>query len=127
MKKLLLLSLLTITASCSLPQADPPPSENVVSKPVENIDTKPPVESEPQLIENFKKEWDAVILNKAEDFNMQVKGFPKYETYLSEFDKILDKMSSITQVNTKTYPKLEKFRLKMLDSKKYTEALKNYL
>lgn len=124
MKKLITLFLLTILIGCDLPQADKPSPEN---KPEIMASTPPIIKSEPELIADFKTEWDAVVLTKAEDFNMQVKGFPKYETYLSELDKTLEKISSLTKVSNETFPKLEKLRLKLIDSKKYKDAQKNFL
>lgn len=78
------------------------------------------IKNEPELIEDFKNKWEAITLTKAT-------GFPQYRTYSNSLLALLQSIYKLTSDTTLHLPKLEKLRLKLLKTKKCTEALAGYL
>lgn len=77
--------------------------------------------TEDDYIKYFQAEWDSVKLVK-DDFS----GFPKYGKYTDDLSEINRQMSAVVESNP-NFSKLEKLRMKFVDSKKWAEADKKWL
>ena len=81
--------------------------------------TFPLAEMEGSLIKEYKKYWEEVNLEKLD-------GLPQYQNYFDTLNSIINDINDITEQRGAKLPKLEKLRLKLINSKKYTEALSDF-
>ena len=83
-----------------------------------------PHKTEGDYIKYFQNKWDSVTITYDEKF-------PKYETYKTSLDDILQEMVTVLGKDTSfkfdSPSKLNKLRLKFIDSKKMKQALSNWL
>lgn len=83
-----------------------------------------PSMTEDEYVKYFQDKWDAVKLEKEGKF-------PQYETYQTALEKILQDMLSVLEKDPSyklnSSSKLNKLRLKFVDSKKMKTAISNYV
>lgn len=137
MKKILLLAFIGICILAAIFD-DPvkPPLQNKSTYTLITKDSAPKIETkkpdsaeiikeikanEKYFIKEYQNIWDSIVLFKKD-------GFPQYETYQSLLENVINSIAKrISDNPPNLLPKLEKLRLKLIDSKKYKEAVKNYL
>lgn len=94
------------------------------SSETEKVERVIPEMSDEEYLTYFQKNWDAVTLVKQD-------GFPQYETYQRELEAITQDMLRVLERDPEftfdSTSKLNTLRLKLIDSKKYKEALENWL
>lgn len=84
-----------------------------------------PKMTEEEYINYFQAKWDSVKLYKES-------GFPQYDTYTTALGDVLNEMVTVLERDNpqidlvKSPDKLNKLRLKFIDGKKYSKAMKDF-
>jgi cytochrome c peroxidase len=98
---------------------DNPFLSNYYANNTKNIEVKPVILTEDELIIKYKVEWDAVQIKT-------INNIPQYAAYIDALDKITEQISNQTESSKTKLTKLEELHTKLMKSKKHKEAVANY-